>query len=89
MVRFITKPEHDRALYKEIKSVLIDLNPEIKVVHKMTNEFHDRFWIADEVKGLFIGTSLNGIGRKYALADFMEDEDTATIVKELRRASLI
>lgn len=89
MVRFITKPDHDRALYKDIKSVLIDLNPEINVVHKMTNDFHDRFWIADEVKGLFIGTSLNGIGRKYALADFMEGEDTATIVKELRRASLI
>lgn len=89
MVRFITKPDHDRALYKDIKSVLIDLNPEINVVHKMTNDFHDRYWIADEVKGLFIGTSLNGIGRKYALADFMEDEDTATIVKELKRASLI
>ena len=89
MVRFITKPDHDRALYQDIKSVLVDLNPEINVVHKMTNDFHDRFWIADEVKGLFVGTSLNGIGRKYALADFMEDEDTATIVKELRRASLI
>ncbi|MFC1994785.1 hypothetical protein ACFLVK_00045 [Chloroflexota bacterium] len=63
MVRFITKPDHDRALHKDIKSVLTNLNPEINVVHKMTNDFHDRFWIADEVKGLFIGTSLNGIGR--------------------------
>ncbi|MBM3141838.1 MAG: hypothetical protein FJ005_02150 [Chloroflexi bacterium] len=89
MVRFITKPDHDRALYKDIKSVLIDLNPEINVVHKMTKDFHDRYWIADEVKSLFIGTSLNGIGKKYALADFMEAEDTATIVKELKRASLI
>ncbi len=89
MVRFITKPDHDRALYKHVKSVLVDLNPEINVIHKMTNDFHDRFWIADEMKGLFIGTSLNGIGRKYALADFMKDEDTAAIVKELRQASLI
>jgi len=89
MVRFITQPKHNRALYEDIKSVLIDLNPEIKVVYKMTEDFHDRFWIADEVKGLFIGTSFNGIGKKYALVDFMKDEDTATIVKELRRASLI
>ncbi len=89
MVRFITKPDHDGELYKDIKSVLIDLNPEINVVHKMTKDFHDRYWIADEVRGLFIGTSLNGIGKKYALADFMEDEDTATIVKELRRAQLL
>lgn len=88
-VRFITKPNHDRALYEDIRSVLVDLNPEINVVHRTTKDFHDRFWIADEVKGLFIGTSFNGIGRKYALADFMKDEDTATIVEELRRASLI
>lgn len=88
-VRFITKPEHDKALYQDIKYVLADLNPKINAIHKTTNAFHDRFWIADEKKGLFVGTSLNGIGRKYALADFMEDEDTATIVKELRRASLI
>lgn len=89
VVRFITKPEHDREVYNDIKSVLIDLNPKIIVVHKMTNDFHDRYWIADEVRGLFIGTSLNGIGRKYALVDFMKDEDTAIIMKELRRASLI
>jgi len=88
-VRFITKPDHNRALYEDIRSVLLDLNPEINVVHSTTEDFHDRFWIADEVKGLFIGTSFDGIGRRYALADFMKDEDTATIVEELRRASLI
>jgi len=88
-VRFITKPDYDMALYKDINSVLVELNPQINVFHRVTEAFHDRFWIADEVKGLFIGTSFDGIGRRYALADFMEDEDTATIVKELRRASLI
>jgi len=88
-VRFITKPDHDRALYKDIRSVLVDLNPEINVFHRVTEDFHDRFWIADEVKGLSIGTSFDGIGRKYALADFMKDEDTATMVEALRRASLI
>jgi len=89
MIRFITKPEYNRELYEDIKSVLIDLNPQIKVVHRMTKDFHDRYWIADEVKGLFIGTSLNGIGKKYALVDFMKEEDTATIVRELKLASLI
>jgi len=38
---------------------------------------------------LVIDTSLNGIGKRYALVDFMKDEDTATIVEELRQASLI
>ena len=43
----------------------------------------------DEAKGLFIGTSLNGIGRRYALVDNMRDEDTETIVGELRRLGLM
>jgi len=88
-VRFITEPKYNQALYQDIKNILVKLNPKINVIHKTTNDFHDRFWIADEMKGLFVGTSLNGIGRKYALADFMKDEDTATVVKELRRASLL
>ena len=88
-VRFITEPKYNEALYQDIKNVLVELNHKINVIHKTTEDFHDRFWIADEMKGLFVGTSLNGIGRRYALVDFMEDEDTATIVKELRRASLL
>jgi hypothetical protein len=69
--------------------VLIDLSPKIDATLKMTDDFHDRFWIADKAKGLFVGTSLNGIGKKYALVDVMRDEDTATIVKELRRVNLL
>jgi hypothetical protein len=88
-LKFITKSEYDEELYNDIKSVLIDLSPIINVTHEITNEFHDRFWIADEVNGLFIGTSLNGIGRKYALVDFIRDEDTKIIVKVLKQAGLI
>ena len=88
-MRFITKPEYDKGLYEDIQHILLDLNPRIVSSHKTTNEYHDRFWIADESRGLVIGTSLNGIGKKYALTDFIKDEDTADIVKELRKANLI
>lgn len=88
-LRFITKPDYDEALYQSITQLLVGFNPQISVSCRTTNDFHDRFWIADEKKGLFVGTSLNGIGKKYALTDFMKDEDTAVIMEEIRRLHLL
>jgi hypothetical protein len=51
----------------------------LNIATKYTDVFHDRFWIADGVRGLFIGTSLNGIGKRYALTDCLRDEDAADI----------
>ncbi|TXD43109.1 hypothetical protein TR80_009650 [Xanthomonas campestris] len=43
--------------------------------------FHDRFWInPDCSRGLVMGTSLNGIGKKIALVDRLQDSDVADIV---------
>jgi hypothetical protein len=88
-VRFITKSQYDRTLYQSIEQVLAGLNPYINISHKTTDDFHDRFWIVDKTKGLFVGTSLNGIGRRYALTDYMRDDDIVAIVKELQRLSLL
>lgn len=88
-IRFITKPDYDKELYRDITQLLIGLSPKINTIHNTTDDFHDRFWIADKAKGLVVGTSLNGIGKRFALVDFMRDEDTATIVKELKRARLL
>ena len=88
-VRFITEPQYDKVLYENIGYVLRDINPKVSVKIKTTREFHDRFWIVDEKKGLFIGTSLNGLGRKYALTDFINDEDIADIVEKLKQLNLL
>ena len=37
-------------------------NPSCRLTHRTSNDFHDRLWIADRERGLFVGTSLNGIG---------------------------
>jgi hypothetical protein len=89
-VRFVTSPDHyDSLLYQDVARLLRSLNPQLLVECSTTRDFHDRFWIADETKGLFIGTSLNGIGKRYALVDNMSDEDTKAIVGELRKLGLI
>ena len=59
------------------------------ITHRISDTFHDRFWIADRQRGLFIGTSLNGIGLRYALADYMRENDVRDIVAALVAEGLL
>lgn len=43
------------------------------------NEFHDRFWIFNNNKGFLLGTSLNGIGKKYTTIQTLENSDIKDI----------
>lgn len=89
-VRFVTSPDHyDNSLYQDVTRLLRRLNPQLLVECSTTRDFHDRLWIADETKGVFIGTSLNGVGKRYALVDNMSDEDTKEIVGDLRNLDLL
>lgn len=88
-IRFVTKTNYNRPLYGSVQELLVGLKPELTVEHKTTEDFHDRFWIVDESRGLFIGTSLNGIGKRYALTDYMKDDDAKAVVSELQKLHLI
>lgn len=45
-----------------------------------TDKFHDRFWINTESKkGIVMGTSLNGLGKKIALIDSLQEDDVEEI----------
>lgn len=65
------------------------LGSECQIVHRTSDIFHDRFWIADRQRGLFVGTSLNGIGRRYALVDYMRERDVRHIIKVLVSEGLL
>lgn len=86
---FITSSKINHNLYQRVAGYLNDLNERLTVAHHITSDFHDRFWIADQSKGIFVGTSLNGIGKKYSLADYMRDDDVTAVVEELRRRNFI
>lgn len=74
-VTFITRSNYNWDLFAAMKEALLVLNPNLTVICKCTDEFHDRFWILDHTRGLFIGTSLNGIGKRYALVDTIRYDD--------------
>jgi hypothetical protein len=88
-ITFITGSNCDIVIFENVKQMLFELNPKVVVSRQETEDFHDRFWIVDRARGMFVGTSLNGIGKKYALTDYLKEEDVATIVRELQQLSLI
>lgn len=88
-VSFITKPGYDEKLLIKFKNLLTTLNPKVSITCRTTSDFHDRFWIIDRIKGLFIGTSLNGIGKRYTLFDVICDEDTKEIIRVLEESEMI
>ena len=67
------------AVEKELRAHGQDLT--LTVVE--STAFHDRFWIADRVRGLVIGTSLNKIGAKVFFVDELSESDVAAVLVEL------
>jgi hypothetical protein len=88
-IKFIMGPGSDSTLLKRVQEFLLAEAPSLSVVHDISNDFHDRFWLADQSRGLFLGTSLNGLGKRYALVDYMAPHDVREIVDSLRTRGLL
>lgn len=90
-LRIVTLPGK---VNNQTKTQIIDRlkkkNPEVSIEHTTSQSFHDRFWINGiNKKGFLTGTSLNGLGKKYALVDYLEPIDVEEIVLALSKESLI
>lgn len=86
---FITNTKFNTVLVDKVKDKLSNINNKLTISHKTTDIFHDRFWIVDYTKGMFVGTSINGIGKKYALTDYIRTEDITEIMQELKINKLV
>ncbi len=78
-LRIVTLTEHNTVLASAVLAKLMTIKPSLILELKLTKVFHDSFWIADGQRGIFVGTSLNGLGKRYALLDFLQDEDAKDI----------
>ena len=64
--------------------------PSLSVKLKTSDAFHDRFWIDPlAAKGFITGTSLNGLGKRYALVDHLQQTDAADVIAALRNEGLL
>ena len=70
------KAHYDSAFFEETKK---GLGKDIQLI--FTEEFHDRFWIANECNGFTPGTSLNGVGKKYSSINIMDKDDVKGIIE--------
>jgi hypothetical protein len=78
-VTFITNGRADTrkaAMHDALRTIC----PTIEIKDVITDQFHDRFWVdPDNKKGIVMGTSLNGIGKKIALIDHLSRSDVVEI----------
>lgn len=68
-IKLVIGNDYDEKLKDDLKRSFTN----IEIQH--SNKFHDRFWIFNKQKGFLLGTSLNGIGKKYSLLMALEKED--------------
>ncbi|MDU7876335.1 MAG: hypothetical protein E7J29_06280 [Veillonella sp.] len=61
--------------------------PNIEII--FTKKIHDRFWICNRKTGFYVGTSLNGIGRKLTLINLLKESEITAIVSYLHDHSII
>jgi len=92
-IRIVTA-SHSKAYSVNSKNMILNglsaLSISLNISHTQSNELHDRFWISNNrEKGILTGTSLNGLGKKYAVIDYLQDEDVKEIVTDLRSQNLI
>jgi hypothetical protein len=85
----VTSKEHNARLRHALEERLRALNPGCRFRHCCSENFHDRFWIADKTRGPFVGTSLNGLGRRYALADYLAADDVREITAALASEGIL
>lgn len=83
-VTIVTKPKRNRQLEAHMDNEMRQINPQLLISKKYTDDFHDRFWIVDDAKGIYVGTSLNGVGQRYALVDYLNEADVSEIVTRIQ-----
>jgi hypothetical protein len=80
----------DAVTVTNVTKLLTTNAPQLTLVPKTSNAFHDRFWI-DPIsgKGILTGSSLSGLGKRYALVDHLQSSDAADVLAALRNEHLL
>ncbi len=80
----VVKPsENDPIVRAAVEAELRDHVPSLGLSVVESDDFHDRFWIADRARGMVIGTSLNKIGRRIFFVDELSETDVTSVLYEI------
>lgn len=82
----VVKPsENDPKVRAAVEAELRGREPGLRLSVVESEDFHDRFWIADRARGLIVGASLNKIGRRIFFVDELSDTDVVAVLSEVDR----
>lgn len=82
--------DHDNIGNTSKNNIQKDIQKEIPNIEIIfTKKIHDRFWICNRKTGFYVGTSLNGIGRKLTLINLLKESEITAIVSYLHDHSII
>lgn len=79
----VSKPGNNATVRAAVVDQLHALGHELDINVVESDAFHDRFWIADQERGLIIGASLNKIGRRIFFVDELSRSDVAAVLAEV------
>lgn len=90
-ITVVTLPNKvDSSVKASIDASLRGSNKGIVITSVTSTEFHDRFWLnPSNGRGFLTGTSLNGLGKRYALIDYLIDTDAANVIAVLQKNGLL
>lgn len=78
-LKIITSSKYNRDVFEQIYSSFSN----IELIEN--NDFHDRFWISNyndkrHIKGICVGTSLNGLGKRISLIAKLKKSDIREVM---------
>jgi hypothetical protein len=83
-IHFLVQNGYNQALYQSIKGDLERNFTHLQIFISERDDIHDRYWLSSHSKkGVYIGGSLNGIGRKMMSFGAMPDADAEKLLKTL------
>lgn len=74
------------AIKNSVKELLASKS--VRMTEAKTAELHDRVWITDRKRGIVVGTSLNGIGKRAAFLLPLPDPDLKALLEFLDQRKL-
>lgn len=79
----VTPSQNDETVRSAVLEELRARGEDLRISVVESEDFHDRFWIADRARGLVIGTSLNKIGGRIFFVDELSKKDVAAVLFEV------
>jgi hypothetical protein len=80
---FVGKRQRNKGVANGINALCRERK--IRIARFITDEIHDRVWIADDGRAYVIGTSFNGLGNKCAFILCLPDKDKRLFMDEINK----